>query len=355
MLSVRGSILDPTGASIPGATVRLETTVGALAAQSESDARGNFTLNNLTPGNYSLIVPTYSGFAAYTAPLRLTTSIANVKITLFTQSVHQEVNVDDTDQTLSTDSSANRDTVSVSGDDLRKIPVFDQDIVATLTPFLDSSAGSSGGTTIIVDGVEMKSVGVSASAIQEVRINNDPYSAEFTRPGRARIEITTKPGSPIFHFHGEANFIFRDAIFNAKITSPRPPTGDPLHLRRPHRRPCRSRRTHQLHRLRILPPAGHRLRRQRHRPQRPHQRKRPHPQPQLAVLHARHSRLLSQPSLIHRLQLRGLHQHERRSRRHHPPRGRLQPQLPRRRRHIQRSPHPHSQSHQPAPRHLREG
>ncbi|NYF53431.1 TonB-dependent receptor [Tunturiibacter gelidoferens] len=223
VLSVRGSILDPTGAAIPGATVRLETTAGVLASQSESDAKGNFTLNNLSPGNYSLIVPTYSGFAAYTAPLHLTTSIANVKITLFTQSINQEVNVDDTNQSLSTDSSANKDTVSVSGDDLRKIPVFDQDIVATLTPFLDSSAGSSGGTTIIVDGVEMKSVGVSASAIQEVRINNDPYSAEFTRPGRGRIEITTKPGSPIFH--GEANFIFRDAIFNAKnyFSPVRPP------------------------------------------------------------------------------------------------------------------------------------
>ncbi|NYF88932.1 carboxypeptidase regulatory-like domain-containing protein [Tunturiibacter empetritectus] len=223
LLSVRGSILDPTGAAIPGAAVQLETTTGTLAAQSASDDRGNFLLSNLSPGNYSLSVPAYSGFAAHAAPLHLTTSIANLKITLFTQSINQEVNVGDTDQSLSTDPSANKDTVAVSGDDLRKLPVFDQDIVATLTPFLDSSAGSSGGATIIVDGVEMKSVGVSASAIQEVRINNDPYSAEFTRPGRGRIEITTKPGSPIFH--GEANFIFRDAIFNAKnyFSPVRPP------------------------------------------------------------------------------------------------------------------------------------
>jgi hypothetical protein len=54
-------------------------------------------------------------------------------------------------------------------------------------------------------------------------VNNDPYSAEFTRPGRGRIEITTKPGFP--NFHGEANFIFRDAIFNAKnyFSPVRPP------------------------------------------------------------------------------------------------------------------------------------
>jgi hypothetical protein len=77
--------------------------------------------------------------------------------------------------------------------------------------------------TLIVDGIEMKNVSVSASSIQEVRINNDPYSTEFNRPGRGRIEITTKPGSP--EFHGEANFIFRDAIFNAKnyFAQTRPP------------------------------------------------------------------------------------------------------------------------------------
>jgi hypothetical protein len=94
---------------------------------------------------------------------------------------------------LSTDSSANRDTATTTGAELRKLPVFDHDYIAALTPFLDASAGSLGGVTIIVDGVEMKSAGVSASAIQEVRVNNDPYSAEFTRPGRGRIEITTKP------------------------------------------------------------------------------------------------------------------------------------------------------------------
>src|SRR5579871_120840 len=223
VLSVRGSILDTTGAAIAGASIRLETVTGDLIAQGQSDALGNFTLNNVRAGHFTLTVPPFSGFAAYSTPLRLTSSITNVKIALTAQAIHQEVSVGGDDPSLSTDASANKDVVAVAGDELRKIPVFDQDIVATLTPFLDASAGSSGGVTIIVDGVEMKSAGVSASAIQEVRINNDPYSAEFTRPGRGRIEITTKPGSPVFH--GEANFIFRDAIFNAKnyFSPARPP------------------------------------------------------------------------------------------------------------------------------------
>jgi hypothetical protein len=221
-LSVRGSVVDPTGAGIPGATVRLETASGDLLAQSQSDGKGEFVLLNLPSGNYSLVVPAYSGFSSHPLALRLYSRLTGIKVTLAAQSVNQEIDVAP-DESLSTEPSANRDTVSVTGDELKKLPVFDQDYVATLTPFLDASAGSSGGVTLIVDGIEMKSVGVSASAIQEVRINNDPYSAEFTRPGRGRIEIITKPGSP--NFHGEANFIFRDAVFNAKnyFSPVRPP------------------------------------------------------------------------------------------------------------------------------------
>jgi hypothetical protein len=220
--SVRGSVLDPTGAGISGATVRLETSSGALLKQSLTDPKGDFLLLDLPSGNYSLVVPAYSGFASRTVALRLTGNVTDLKVMLAAQAVSQEINVG-ADQSLSTDSSANRDTVTVTGNELRKLPVFDQDVIATLTPFLDSSAGSSGGVTLIVDGIEMKSVGVSPSAIQEVRINNDPYSSEFTRPGRGRIEIITKPGSP--NFHGEANFIFRDAVFNAKnyFSPVRPP------------------------------------------------------------------------------------------------------------------------------------
>jgi hypothetical protein len=220
--SLHGSILDPTGAGVPGAAVRLETSDGKVVGESVSDAKGEFTLSSSSRGNFKLIVPAYYGFAAQTLPLRMAGNVSAIKVTLSAQSVSQQINVGAEDA-LSTESSTNRDTVTTTGDQLRKLPVFDQDYIAALTPFLDASAGSSGGATIIVDGMEMKKAGVSASAIQEVRVNNDPYSAEFNRPGRGRIEIITKPGSPLFH--GEANFIDRDSVFNAKnyFSPVRPP------------------------------------------------------------------------------------------------------------------------------------
>ena len=86
-LSVHGSVVDPTGAGIPGATVRLETASGDLLTQSQSDAKGEFTFLNLPSGNYSLVVPAYSGFGSHTLALRLYSSLTGIKVTLAAQSV----------------------------------------------------------------------------------------------------------------------------------------------------------------------------------------------------------------------------------------------------------------------------
>jgi hypothetical protein len=221
-LSVRGYVVEATGASVPGIAIHLDTRAGVAVAQTQSDSTGNFSITGLHTGDYTLTVPAASGFAARTVSLHLTAAIIGLKVSLFLASISQEVTVG-ADQDLSTDSSANRDTITVTGDELRKLPALDLDYVSALNSFLDASSGGTGGITLIVDGVEMKSVGVSPSAIQEVRINNDPYSAEFSRPGRGRIEITTKPGTP--EYHGEANFLFRDSIFNAQTfpEATRPP------------------------------------------------------------------------------------------------------------------------------------
>lgn len=219
---VRGAVVDVTGAAVPGVPLLLGTPQGIVLAHAITDMHGKFSLSRLSTGEVELVIAPYSGFAAKTLPIRGTDLVTNVTLVLKLQTVNQEVNVDG-GKSLSTDSSANRDTVSVTGADLRKLPIFDQDPVAALTPFLDPASSSSGGVILIVDGIEMTSLNVSPSAIQEVRINNDPYSAEFNRPGRGRIEIITKPGSP--NFHGEVNFTFRDAIFNAKnhFATVRPP------------------------------------------------------------------------------------------------------------------------------------
>ncbi|PYR32162.1 MAG: hypothetical protein DMF90_24115, partial [Acidobacteria bacterium] len=64
-----------------------------------------------------------------------------------------------------------------------------------MSRFLDASAIGTNGAMLVVNGVEMNNLSVSASAIQQIKINQDPYSAEYPRPGRGRIEVVLKPGS----------------------------------------------------------------------------------------------------------------------------------------------------------------
>ena len=71
--------------------------------------------------------------------------------------------------------------------------------------------------------MEGRKVGVPASAIQQIKINQDAYSAEFARPGHGRVEVITKAGSE--QYHGEAYVTVRDARLNARnaFADTRPP------------------------------------------------------------------------------------------------------------------------------------
>ena len=83
-----------------------------------------------------------------------------------------------------------------------------------MSAFLDDSATATGGAGLLVDGVEANRATVSASAVQEVRINQDPYSAQYYWPGRGQMEIVTKSAAD--HYHGQFNFLFRDSALNAQ-------------------------------------------------------------------------------------------------------------------------------------------
>jgi hypothetical protein len=128
--------------------------------------------------------------------------------------LHEEIVVTDTTAQTNTNPEENLDAVKLDREQLRNLPVLGNDILASATQLLDPGSIGSGGATIVIDGLETTKTKVAASQIQEVRINQNPYSAEFARPGRGRIEVITKPGSS--EYHGEFNFIFRDYRLDAR-------------------------------------------------------------------------------------------------------------------------------------------
>ena len=219
--SLHGVVRDQTGAVLQGARVELADQSGSTAAQTAvTDAKGEFVIERVAPGVYMLGVQ-FEGFRPAGVQIRVAARrpIAPQTIVLELASQSQEVTVNA--DLITTAPNANRDAIVMNDTDLRGLPIFDRDVVGTLSRFLDPS--SAGGVTLVVDGMEARKVGVAPSAIQQVKLNQDPYSAEFPRQGRGRIEVITKAGAD--KYSGSMDFTFRDAHLNARdpFAETRPP------------------------------------------------------------------------------------------------------------------------------------
>lgn len=216
--AVTGVVLDQNDAVISGAQVTLQE----MRKTTRTDEAGKFRFDRISAGEYQLSV-TREGFKAETVRLTLIARpLAPLRIVLAVADVQQEIVVSENSTQVSTEAANNQDVASVDQQMLDTLPSLGQDYIGTMAGFLNAGAMGTGGATLIVDGMEAVKAGVSASGIQEVRINNNPYSAEYARPGRARIEIITKPGGA--QYHGTFNFLFRDYHLNAR---------DPFAVERP--------------------------------------------------------------------------------------------------------------------------
>ncbi|MDQ6801389.1 MAG: TonB-dependent receptor, partial [Acidobacteriota bacterium] len=199
-LAISGRVIDPSGAGVPHATVTLRN-IGTVT----TDDSGRFSMQ-APSGRYRLEVSAGTAFSTARESITVPTEPLTIQLALAKVAETVEVNADDVRPSVDT---TNLDSTKLSGTTLEQMPVFDQDLIGALTPLLDPSSIATAGPTIIVDGVEMKGIGVARGAIDEITINEDPYAAESNRPGRGRIEVTTKPAGG--DLHGTFNFTFRDA------------------------------------------------------------------------------------------------------------------------------------------------
>ncbi len=215
---ISGTVLDPSGAVIVGAQVILMGTAGKPLARSTTDNAGAFRFDKVAFGNYRIEVQA-PGFQKtgidVSAGTRLRASL-RVVMSIATQSQVVTVSAGSASPQVATEVSENQNVNTVDRPALDRVPVFDQDYITTLSRFLDDNAVGTNGVTLVVNGVEANGPGVAPSAIKEVRINQNPHSALFARPGRARLEIITEGGTP--RFHGTLNLMFRDSLFDARNT-----------------------------------------------------------------------------------------------------------------------------------------
>jgi protocatechuate 3,4-dioxygenase beta subunit len=213
--TLSGTVLDPSGAAIANAHVSLLGSGDKSLAQVTTDNSGSFRFDHLAPGNYVLDFQA-DGFRETRVNLNLTGKRQSpIRVTMQIAVLNETVTVATGESVplVSVENSENQNANTIDRNALDRVPVFDQDYITTMSRFLDDNATGTNGVTLVVNGIEANGPGVTPSAIQEVKINNNPYSARFSRPGRARLEIVTKGGTP--NYHGSLNFLFRDSVFDA--------------------------------------------------------------------------------------------------------------------------------------------
>ncbi len=210
---VRGTVKDATGAIIPGARVTL-TDANNATQTTTTRSDGSFVFRGVAPGVYS-VSTTYAGMQQQT-PLAVSVASgqpASANIVMSVQTQKQEVTVTDTNtNVVSTEAANNASALVLKPEDLDALPDDPDDLQADLEALAGPSAGP-GGSQIFIDGFTGGRLPPKAS-IREIRINSNPFSAEFDKLGYGRIQIFTKPGSD--KFHGQGYYTISDDVWNSR-------------------------------------------------------------------------------------------------------------------------------------------
>jgi len=220
--TIRGKIADPTGALIPGAAVTISNGKGQTVATATADASGGYEAHGLPPGTYS-VTATFNGFAPFvTQGIVLAAGQAKrIDITMAIEAAEQTVTVSDDTPTVSVEADNNGNAMVLKGAALDALSDDPDELSDELSALAGPSAGPNGGQ-IYIDGFTGGQL-PPKSSIREIRVNQNPYSAEYDKLGFGRIEILTKPGTD--KLHGQFFIMGNDSSFNtqdeyAKTTEP---------------------------------------------------------------------------------------------------------------------------------------
>jgi len=207
---LRGQVTDPSGAVIPGATISLKP-AGGPAITTKSDGTGNYDLKALPPGAYSVSVSA-KGFRASTLPVEIAAGQdKKLDFPLQIATKEEEVTVESEGARVSTNPENNASTLVISGKDLDALSDDPDELQSELQALAGPSAGPNGGQ-IYIDGFTGGQL-PPKSSIREIRINQNPFSAQYDRMGFGRIEVLTKPGTD--KLHGQFFYNDNHSLFDA--------------------------------------------------------------------------------------------------------------------------------------------
>ncbi len=241
-----GTVTDPSGAIISGATVTITSLGTGQARTVTTDANGSYKFTQLQPGNYSV---TYSapGFKSLEVP-SVTVSITETAVlnrSLQVGEQTQQVTVESTTQTIQTTNatvgslvgSRTVTTLPLSSRNYTNIIDLSPGVVVNVasaaavgngTQDINVNGNGSDQNNYMMDGASITNYGSGGGAqsgnfpgiaipnpdaIQEFKIQTSQYDAEYGRNPGASVNVTTKDGTN--KFHGDAWEFFRNSALDA--------------------------------------------------------------------------------------------------------------------------------------------
>jgi len=254
--SLQGFVEDATGARVVGAAVQAELIGSALTRRSVSDARGDFSLQDLPPGPWHVTVDAV-GFTTAASDVAVAIStVRQIKVTMLPSNVRQTVGVAMRSSSISMqaiDLYSNTHQAVATSQDLESLPLPARSFanIAYLAPGTEpvepsdptkaritavSTGGSSGlNNELTVDGGDNSDDYIggflqnfSPDSIQEFAIRTSQEDADTGGTTAGSVVITTKSGGN--DWHGQAAFYERAAALNARfpIENPAPDPKQPF-------------------------------------------------------------------------------------------------------------------------------
>jgi hypothetical protein len=211
--SIRGTVTDPSGAVIPGATVHLKNAVSGLDRTIASDATGQFEIDNVPFNNYELTVSA-PGFTAMSQSFVLRSSVGQtLKLVMQVAAANSTVTVEASGDLVETDPTFHTD---VDRDMFIKVPMESQSsslssLVTATTPGVSSDSnglfhglGDHASNSFSVDGQAITdqqskvfSNQVPSNSIQSIQVISGAPPAEYGDKTSLVIVATTRSGQGI--------------------------------------------------------------------------------------------------------------------------------------------------------------
>lgn len=210
--TLSGKVTDQTGAVIPQATV---TATGPDGKESTAttNQEGSFQINSLAPGTYNVSAGAQGFATLQKSGIELSAGQRQtLNLSLEVQVQQEKVDVQAEGTQLDVAAASNANAIVLKGKDLQALSDDPDELQNELQALAGPAAGPNGGQ-IYIDGFTGGQL-PPKSAIREIRINQNPFSAQYDKLGYGRIEILTKPGSD--HLHGQFFFNDTNAALNSK-------------------------------------------------------------------------------------------------------------------------------------------